>query len=206
MKPMSFRPNKIIGIARNYRAHAAELNNAVPEDEPLFFYKPSSSIIFSGGTVTLPKGVGRVDYEGELGVVISRTTKNVEAAEAVDAVKGFVPAFDITARALQKSKGHFSLAKGFDSFCPIGKVCVDISDASDLQIRTYLNDDCVQDSRTSFMVHSIPQLISYLSNVITLEENDLILTGTPAGVGPIEPGDKLRLEIEGLSTLTCSVV
>jgi len=203
---MNFRPNKIIGIARNYRAHAAELNNTVPEAEPLFFYKPTSSIIFSGGTVILPQHVGRVDYEGELGVVISATAKNIEEEKVNQVIKGLVPAFDITARALQKSKGHFSLAKGFDTFCPIGILAESSSDGSDLRLRTYLNDECVQDSSTSNMVHSVPRLISYLSSVITLEENDLILTGTPAGVGPINPGDNLRLEIDGLSALTCSVM
>ena len=205
---MNFRPNKIIGIARNYRAHAAELNNTVPEAEPLFFYKPTTSVISSGGTIVLPPNVGRVDYEGELGVVISVTTKNVEEEEVSQVVKGLVPAFDITARALQKSTGHFSLAKGFDTFCPIGVLAESgsSSDGSNLRLRTYLNDECVQDSFTSNMVHSIPRLISYLSSVITLEENDLILTGTPAGVGPISSGDNLRLEIDGLSTLTCSVM
>ncbi|MEE2903320.1 MAG: fumarylacetoacetate hydrolase family protein [Myxococcota bacterium] len=203
---MNFRPNKIIGIARNYRAHAAELNNTVPEEEPLFFYKPTSSVIFSGGTVILPPNVGRVDYEGELGVVISATTKNIEEEKANQVVKGLLPAFDITARALQKSKGHFSLAKGFDTFCPIGVLAESSGDGSNVRLRTYLNDERVQDSSTSNMVHSIPRLISYLSSVITLEENDLILTGTPAGVGPISSGDNLRLEIDGLSTLTCSVM
>ena len=202
---MTFRPNKIIGIARNYRAHAAELSNPVPEDEPLFFYKPTSSITTSGGTITIPDGIGRVDYEGELGVVIAEKAKNISEETALEIVKGVIPALDITARALQKSKGHFSLAKGFDTFCPLGQMTLFPLDVSDLTIRTYLNDVCVQDGRTSQMVHSVPKLISYLSSVITLEEGDLILTGTPAGVGPIKSGDKLRLEIDGLATLSCSV-
>ena len=201
-----FRPSKIIGIARNYRAHAQELDNEVPEDEPLFFYKPPTSITQNGAPIYLPPKLGRVDYEGELGVVIAKTAKSVSQAEALNYVKGYVPAFDITARALQKAKGHFSLAKGFDGFCPLGKMRDANLDISDIVIRTYLNGELVQDGRTSQMVHSVPRLIAYLSSVVTLEEGDLILTGTPAGVGPIKSGDELRLEIEGLDAMTCQVL
>ncbi len=118
---------------------------------------------------------------------------------------GFVPAFDITARGLQKSTGHFSLAKGFDSFCPVGRALDHDRDVSDLRVQTFLNDTCVQDGRTGQMVHSVSRLIAYLSSVVTLEAGDLILTGTPAGVGPLSAGDELRLRIEGFEELVCQV-
>lgn len=204
---LGFQPSKIIGIARNYRAHAQELNNSVPEDEPLFFYKPLSSLAYGAERISihLPPNVGRVDYEGELGVVIGKRAQNVSQEEALEYVSSYVPAFDVTARALQKSKGHFSLAKGFDSFCPVGSIVDGKTDASDIRIRTFLNGNCVQDGRTSQMVHSIPSLISYLSSVVTLEQGDLILTGTPAGVGSIAAGDELRLEIDGFQPMNCLV-
>ena len=138
-------------------------------------------------------------------MIVGRRAQNVSREQALEYVSAYVPAFDITARALQKSKGHFSLAKGFDSFCPVGKTMKGGIDSSDIRIRTFLNGNCVQDGRTNQMVHSIPSLISYLSSVVTLEEGDLILTGTPAGVGSLAAGDELRLEIDGFETMNCLI-
>lgn len=195
-------PTKIIAIARNFRAHAAELNNPVPEGEPLFFYKPPSALLDPGGTVVLPKGRGRVDYEGELAVVIAQRARFVDANEVDEFVLGYTCAFDVTARAVQNDKKHFSLAKGFDTFCPVGPWIETDLDAAAAEIETRLNGHVVQRGNTRDLVHSVRDIVVYLSTVLTLEPGDLILTGTPQGVAPLSHGDEIALTIEGIGTLT----
>lgn len=193
-------PTKMIAIARNYRAHAAELGNAVPED-PLFFHKPITTITPPGGEVPIPPGVGRVEHEGELALVIGRTARRVGRERALDHVLGYTCANDVTARELQKKLGHFSQAKGYDGFCPLGPYLAVGIDASDLRITLARNGEVVQDGRTSEMVHDLPALVSYLSHCLTLEVGDVVLTGTPKGVGPLVSGDRIEITIERIGTL-----
>ncbi len=194
-------PTKMVAIARNYRAHAAELGNAVPED-PLFFHKPLTTLTAPGGAVPIPPGVGRVEHEGELALVIGKTARRVSRAAALDHVLGYTCANDVTARELQKRLGHFSQAKGYDGFCPLGPYLAIGLDPSDLRITLVRNGSRVQDGRTSEMVHDVPALISYLSHCLTLEPGDVVLTGTPKGVGPLEAGDTVEITIERIGTLT----
>ncbi len=197
-------PTKVVCVARNYRAHAAELGNEVPA-EPLFFLKPPSSLLAPGGTVRRPPSVGRVEYEGELGVVIGRRMSAVDEADALAHVFGCVPLVDVTARQLQKALGHFTQAKGYDTFCPVGPVVETELDAADVRLVTRKNGAVVQDGRTSLMVHGLAKLLSFISNVMTLEPGDLVATGTPEGVGPLEAGDRLEVAIEGLEPLEIHV-
>jgi 2-keto-4-pentenoate hydratase/2-oxohepta-3-ene-1,7-dioic acid hydratase in catechol pathway len=197
-------PTKIVCVARNYRAHAAELGNEVPA-EPLFFLKPPSSLLAPGGTVRRPPGVGRVEYEGELGVVVGRRMSAVAEADALAHVFGYVPLVDVTARQLQKALGHFTQAKGYDTFCPVGPVVETALDAADVRLVTRKNGAVVQDGRTSMMVHGLAKLLAFISHAMTLEPGDLVATGTPEGVGPLEAGDRLEVAIDGLEPLEIHV-
>jgi 2-keto-4-pentenoate hydratase/2-oxohepta-3-ene-1,7-dioic acid hydratase in catechol pathway len=194
------RPTKIVAIARNYRAHAAELGNAVPED-PLFFHKPLTTLTPPGGVVELPAGVGRVEHEGELALVIGKTARHVPREQALEYVLGYTCANDVTARELQKKLGHFSQAKGYDGFCPVGPYLVVGLDARDLRVSLSRNGSLVQEGRTSEMVHDVPALIAYLSQCLTLNVGDVVLTGTPKGVGPLSAGDEVEISIEGVGVL-----
>lgn len=193
-------PSKIICVGRNYRAHAAELGNDTPA-EPLLFFKPPSSLIGPGAAIRRPDWVGRVDYEGELAAVIGRPGRRIDQSRALEHVLGYTCLNDVTARALQKSDKQWTRAKGFDTFCPIGPRIVCGIDPSDLAIETRLDGDIVQSGRTSQMVFSIPEIIAYVSRVMTLEPGDLIATGTPAGVGPLSVGSRVAVEIEGVGVL-----
>ncbi len=195
---------KVLCIGRNYFAHAKELGNEVPA-EPLVFLKPSTSLLSHGGTVLLPPESERVDFEGELALVIGRRARRVTPEEYGDVVFGVTPALDITARDLQKKDGQWWRAKGFDTFCPCGPVVAGGLDASDLSLRTILDGEVKQDGRTSRMIFSLPALVSWVSQAMTLEPGDLLLTGTPEGVGPLAPGQHLELEIEGLPRLSVRV-
>ena len=197
-------PGKVVAIARHYRAHAAELGNAVPE-APLFFLKPSTAVIGPNQVILRPPGVGRIEHEAELAVVIGKTAKGVSADRAMEHVLGYTALVDVTARELQKSLGHFTQAKGYDTFCPIGPWLQTELDPRDLAITARRNGTVVQAGRTTEMVHSIPALISFVSKVMTLEPFDVIATGTPKGVGPLEPSDTFEVEIEGIGVLRCSV-
>lgn len=194
-------PSKMIAIARNYRAHAAELGNAVPED-PLFFHKPITTLTAPGGEVPIPPGVGRIEHEGEMALIIGKTARRVPRTSALDHVLGYTCANDVTARELQKRLGHFSQAKGYDGFCPLGPYLAIGLDPSDLRITLSRNGTLVQDGRTSEMVHDVAALVSYLSHCLTLEVGDVVLTGTPKGVGPLEAGDTVEITIERIGTLT----
>ena len=195
---------KVLCIGRNYLAHAKELGNEVPA-EPLVFLKPSTSLLAHGGTVVLPPESERVDFEGELAPVIGRRARRVGREAFADVVFGITPALDISARDLQKKDGQWWRAKGFDTFCPCGPVVAKGVDASDLALRTLLDGEVKQDGRTSLMIFDLPALVSWVSQAMTLEPGDLLLTGTPEGVGPLAPGQILELEIEGLPRLSVRV-
>jgi 2-keto-4-pentenoate hydratase/2-oxohepta-3-ene-1,7-dioic acid hydratase in catechol pathway len=195
-------PSKIVAVGRNYRDHAAELGNPVPDEEPLLFLKAPSSLVIGGGEIVLPPESSRVDYEGELALVIGRRIKDWPQERWLDALAGVCCANDVTARDLQKKDGQFARAKSFDTFCPIGPAIVSGIDASDLAIETRVNDAVKQSSRTSNMVFSPAFLVAYVSRMMTLLPGDLILTGTPAGVGPLAPGDRVEVEIEKVGVLS----
>jgi 2-keto-4-pentenoate hydratase/2-oxohepta-3-ene-1,7-dioic acid hydratase in catechol pathway len=199
-------PSKVIAIGKNYAAHAAEMADAntsgAPPENPLVFMKPSTSVIGTGDLVRLPADSDRVDYEGELAVVIGRPAKDVPAARAFSVVLGYTCANDVTARDLQKTDGQWTRAKGYDSFCPLGPWIQTVLDPTDLHLTTSVNGVLKQDGRTSDLIHTIPTLIEYITRVMTLLPGDVILTGTPAGVGPIIHGDTVTVEIEGIGALT----
>jgi 2-keto-4-pentenoate hydratase/2-oxohepta-3-ene-1,7-dioic acid hydratase in catechol pathway len=194
-------PSKIVAVGRNYREHAAELGNLVPDEEPLLFLKAPSSLVVGGGEIVLPPESSRVDYEGELALVIGRRIKSWPQERWLDALAGVCCANDVTARDLQKKDGQFARAKSFDTFCPIGPAIAAGVDASDLAIETRVNGVAKQSSRTSSMVFSPAFLVAYVSRMMTLMPGDLILTGTPAGVGPLAPGDRVEVEIEKVGVL-----
>jgi 2-keto-4-pentenoate hydratase/2-oxohepta-3-ene-1,7-dioic acid hydratase in catechol pathway len=195
-------PSKIIGIGRNYREHAAELGYVAPEGEPLVFLKAPSALGKDGDEIVLPGIAGRVDFEGELALVIGKRVKDWPQERWLDALAGVTCANDVTARDLQKKDGQFARAKSFDSFCPIGPEIVAGLDPSDLAIETRVNGAVRQSSRTSQMIFSPAFLVAYLSRMMTFMPGDLILTGTPAGVGALSPGDLVEVAIEGIGTLT----
>lgn len=199
-------PAKILCVGRNYRAHAGELGNEVPP-EPLLFLKPTSSLLDPDGTIELPPATisNRVDHEAELAVVIGRRTRRASLEDAAASVFGYTIAGDITARDLQKKDGQWTRAKGMDGFCPTGPVVVTGLDPQALTITCRVNDDVRQRGVTSDMFFSIPHVIAYASQVMTLEPGDLLLTGTPAGVGPLSGGDRLDIEISGIGTLHARV-
>jgi 2-keto-4-pentenoate hydratase/2-oxohepta-3-ene-1,7-dioic acid hydratase in catechol pathway len=195
-------PSKVIAVGKNYADHAREMGGEPPA-EPLIFIKPSTAVIGPTEAIAYPEKLSsRVDYEGELAIVIGRLCRDVPAARAVDVIFGYTCANDVTARDLQKRDVQFTRAKGFDTFCPLGPWIITDVDPSDLRIQTLLNGEIKQDSRTSKMIHSIPTLIEYVSQVMTLLPGDVILTGTPEGVGPMEIGDEVSVTIESIGTLS----
>ena len=194
------RPGKVIGIGRNYRAHAEELGHEVPK-EPLLFFKPPSALLPNEGIIRLPPESARVDHEGEIGVVVGRRLRRASEAEARAAVLGVVCVNDVTARDLQKRDVQFTRAKGFDTFCPVGP-CVAIGlDPSTLAVTTRVNGSIRQSAPASDMMFAVPRLLSYISAVMTLEPGDLIATGTPEGVSPLQAGDVVDVEIPGVGRL-----
>ena len=197
--------SKIVGIGRNYAAHAAELGNEVPA-EPLAFLKPNTSVIGPGDPIQLPPQSSEVHYEGELAVVIGRICRDVPRERVGEVVLGYTVANDVTARDLQKQDGQWWRAKGFDTFCPLGPYLVTGIDPGDLRVVTRRDGEVVQDGRTSQMIFDIPALVAYVSAVMTLLPGDVLLTGTPEGVGPIVEGQRIEVEIEGIGTLSNPVV
>ncbi|ACK73162.1 5-carboxymethyl-2-hydroxymuconate Delta-isomerase [Gloeothece citriformis PCC 7424] len=199
-------PSKIIAVGKNYQAHAAEMGTSVPE-EPLLFLKPPTTIIADTQPIYYPLQSQRVDYEGELAVIIGETTKNCSQAQARNKIWGYTIANDVTARDLQKKDGQWTRAKGFDSFCPLGPWIVrELSAGAKLQ--TFLNDSPQprQSALITEMVFSPEVLVSYISQIMTLLPGDVILTGTPQGIGPMAAGDTVRVEIEGIGGLENPVV
>ncbi len=198
-------PSKIVCVGRNYREHAAELGNVAPEEEPLLFLKAPSALVTGGGDIRIPPESQRIDYEGELALVIGKRVKNWQQESWLEALAGVCCANDVTARDLQKKDGQFARSKSFDTFCPVGPEIVAGLDPSDLAIETRVNGAVKQSSRTSRVVFSPAFLVGYVSRMMTLLPGDLILTGTPAGIGPLSPGDVVEVEIEGVGVLRNAV-
>jgi 2-keto-4-pentenoate hydratase/2-oxohepta-3-ene-1,7-dioic acid hydratase in catechol pathway len=195
-------PSKIVAVGRNYRDHAAEFGSAAPEDEPMLFLKAPSALVLGGGDIVLPPESRHVDYEGELALVVGKRVKALPQEAWFSALAGVCCANDVTARDLQKKDKQFARSKSFDTFCPVGPAIVPGLDPSDLAIQTRVNGAVRQSARTSDMVFSPAFLVSYISRMMTLFPGDLILTGTPAGVGPLSPGDVVEVEIERIGVLT----
>lgn len=194
-------PSKILAIGRNYAAHARELGNVVGEI-PLLFSKPPSSVIGPGQTIVLPPESERVDFEGELAIVIGKRCRRVPGEKWREVVLGFTCANDVTARDIQKRDVQFTRGKGFDTFCPIGPWIETELDPSDVRVSTRVNGELRQEGRTSDLAFPVPYLVEFVSASMTLEPGDLILTGTPEGVGPLEEGDLVEVEVEGVGTLS----
>ncbi len=198
-------PSKIVCVGRNYAEHAAELGNAVP-GEPLIFLKPPSALIGPDQAVVYPALSERLDHEGELAVVIGRRCRSVTEAAALHHVFGYTVANDVTARDLQKKDGQWARAKGFDTFAPVGPWIDTDYDPADRLVRCWVNGELRQESTTALMVYSISRVIAHIARFMTLEPGDLILTGTPSGVGPVQPGDVMTVAIDGLGQLSNPVV
>ncbi|MGN6610923.1 MAG: fumarylacetoacetate hydrolase family protein [Angustibacter sp.] len=197
--------SKVIGIGKNYADHAKEMGGEAPA-EPLMFLKPNTSVIGPDDPIVLPRQSQEVHYEGELAVVIRRICKDVPVERVPEVIYGYTCANDVTARDLQRGDGQWSRAKGFDSFCPLGPWIVTGLDAGDLALTTRRDGEVVQDGRTSQMIHDVAKLVAHASEAFTLLPGDVILTGTPAGVGPIVAGQRVEVEIEGIGTLSNPVV
>ena len=193
-------PEKIICVAKNYASHAAELESEVPSN-PILFLKPPSSMIAAGDTILIPPQSNRVDHEAELAVVIGKKGRWIQTSEAMDFIFGYTIANDVTARDLQQRDGQWGRAKGFDTFCPLGPWIETDLDPSDILITCKVNDEMRQMVSTREMVFTIPQLISFVSSIMTLNPGDVILTGTPAGIAPLEDGDLVEVFIEGIGSL-----
>ena len=199
------QPGKIICVGRNYVEHAKELDNPVP-DIPLLFLKPPSAVIAHGDKIVLPPQSRQVDHEGELTVVIGKRGRWIPPERALDLVFGYTIANDVTARDLQRRDVQFTRGKGFDTFCPLGPWIETEFDLTDALVTTRVNGEMRQMGSTREMVFSVAQLIAFVSSVMTLEVGDILLTGTPAGVGPLAAGDVVEVNIEGIGTLSNPVV
>ena len=195
------RPSKIIGIGRNYVAHAKELGNEVPQ-VPILFFKPPTSLIGPGETILLQSACQRVEFEAEIGVVIARRIRNADLDLAERAIDGYVCVNDVTCRDLQKVDGQWGRAKGFDTFCPAGPRIASGLNWKDLELVCRVNGVERQRAKATDMHFSIPELVSFLSGIMTLEPGDLIATGTPAGTAPLHEGDTVEVEIPGVGTLS----
>jgi 2-keto-4-pentenoate hydratase/2-oxohepta-3-ene-1,7-dioic acid hydratase in catechol pathway len=198
-------PTKIIGVGRNYADHAAEMGNVLPK-EPLLFFKPPSALLDPGADIVYPPQSANVHYEGELGIVIGKRCRNVARAHAAEIVLGYTICNDVTARDLQATDGQWTRAKGFDTFAPLGPCIATELDPAALRVRTLLNGVVKQDCPTSKLIFDVGTLIEYISAAFTLEPGDVISTGTPSGVGPMQPGDVVTVAIEGIGELTNRVV
>lgn len=194
-------PGKIVCVGRNYAAHAKELGNEVPA-QPMLFFKPTSAIIASGETIRLPRASTKVDYEAEIALVIGRRARRVAAADALDFLAGVACANDVSARDLQKSDGQWGRAKGFDTFCPLGPTVTSGFSWDTLEVIGRVNGEVRQHGHVRDLIFSIPALVEFITGVMTLEPGDVILTGTPEGVGPLAPGDVVEVEIPGVGVLS----
>jgi len=197
-------PTKIVCVGVNYRAHAEEMGHELPT-EPIIFLKPPTSITSPGAVIHLPEGVGRVDHEAELAVVIGRRTHKVTPEEARHHVLGFTCANDVTARDIQRRDGQWTRAKGFDGFCPLGPWVETDVDPADLLVQCLVNGEVRQEARTSDMIFDPYELVSFISGVMTLVPGDVVLTGTPSGIGPIVAGDTVEIRIESVGSLVNTV-
>jgi 2-keto-4-pentenoate hydratase/2-oxohepta-3-ene-1,7-dioic acid hydratase in catechol pathway len=198
---------KIVCVGLNYHEHAVEARGDLPS-APLLFGKFANTLVGDGDAIVLPEGIGHVDAEAELAVVIGKTIHGISEDEAMDAVAGYTGANDVSARDAQFGDVQWFRGKGYDTFCPVGPTIVELDDATDLRVQQRLNGEVLQDSRTNLLIFSIPTLIAYVSHALTLEPGDLILTGTPSGVGvfrdpkvTLKPGDVVEVEVEGIGVL-----
>jgi len=202
------QPSKIVCVGRNYADHAKELGNPMPK-EPLIFLKPASAVIGDGEAIVLPPQSKKVEHESEIAVVIGARLRQVSEVEALKGVAGITCANDVTARDLQKTDGQWTRAKGFDTFCPVGPRVVplkDIGDLAKLEVQCRVNGQVRQRGRAADMAFPIPKVLSYISHIMTLEPGDLVLTGTPAGIGPLVAGDVVEVEVSGVGVLRNPVV
>ena len=198
------RPSKIVCIGRNYLEHAREMGNELPS-EPLIFLKPSSSLIDGGESIILPPQSEQVEFEGEIGIVIGTRLRHADEDEAIGAIAAIVAVNDVTARDLQRKDSQWTRAKGFDTFCPVGRPKlgpVSAGELAVLEVITRVNGQERQRGKSADMAFAIPYLVSYISQIMTLEPGDLIATGTPAGVGKLAPGDIVEVEIPGVSMVS----
>jgi 2-keto-4-pentenoate hydratase/2-oxohepta-3-ene-1,7-dioic acid hydratase in catechol pathway len=199
-------PSKVVAVGRNYADHAREMGTEPPA-EPVLFLKPSTAVVGHGDPIAYPvKLTQRVDYEGELAVIIGRLCREVPAAQAAEVIFGYTCANDVTARDLQARDGQWTRAKGFDTFCPLGPWIETDADPADLELTTVVNGEVRQQTRTSQLLYDVPALVEYISTVMTLLPGDVLLTGTPAGVGPLEDGDEVSVTIENIGSLRNPVV
>lgn len=194
-------PTKVVCIGKNYADHARELGGEPPEN-PIIFMKPSTSVIGPGSPIKTPPNSERVDFEGELAAVVGQPCKDVPAARGTEALLGYTIANDVTARDHQQADGQWTRAKSYDTFCPLGPWIDTALDPADVALRTELDGEVKQESRTSFQLHNIGDIVAWVSRVMTLLPGDVILTGTPAGIGPMKPGQKVSVSIDGLGSLT----
>jgi len=201
------RPSKIVCVGRNYRDHAAEMGNDVPK-EPLLFLKATSALLAPGVAIRRPAQSQRVDFEGELGIVIGKRCYQIGDEDVRQYIRGYTCVNDVTARDLQKSDGQWSRAKGFDTFCPVGPVVTDEVDAvtDALRVATELNGEKRQSGSTSDLIFPVAELLRYITAAMTLECGDLIATGTPAGIGPMQSGDVVRVTVSGIGSLENPVI
>ncbi|MEX0836961.1 MAG: fumarylacetoacetate hydrolase family protein [Gemmatimonadota bacterium] len=200
------KPSKIVCVGKNYAKHAAEMGGDVPS-EPLIFLKAPSALIEEGDEIVMPAWAGRVDYEGEIAIVIGRRATKLSADEAWDYVGGVLPLNDVTARDLQASDNQWSRAKGFDTFCPVGRVIpIEQVDVDALEVITRVNGEVRQRGAIGDMVFKIPAVLEYVTRFMTLEPGDIVATGTPDGIGPLKPGDQVEVEVTGVGKVSNPVV
>jgi 2-keto-4-pentenoate hydratase/2-oxohepta-3-ene-1,7-dioic acid hydratase in catechol pathway len=199
-------PSKVVAVGKNYAAHAAEMGGGPPPESPVIFLKPSTSVIGPGDPIGYPPSAQRVDYEGELAVVVGRLCRRVSAADAAEYILGYTCANDVTARDQQAADGQWTRAKGYDSFCPLGPWLQTEFDPSDAELRTQVDGETRQHGHTRDLIHPVPDLVAFISAVMTLLPGDVILTGTPEGVGPLSVGDEVSVSVEGIGALTNRVV
>jgi 2-keto-4-pentenoate hydratase/2-oxohepta-3-ene-1,7-dioic acid hydratase in catechol pathway len=200
-------PSKVVAVGKNYADHVREMGGDEPPAEPILFLKPSTAVCGHADPVRYPHGLTeRVDYEGELAVIIGRLCRQVPEDQAGAVIFGYTCANDVTARDLQQRDGQWTRAKGFDTFCPLGPWIETDVDVADLELTTRVNGEVKQQARTSQLLHGIPALVAHASNVMTLLPGDVLLTGTPAGVGPLQDGDQVSVTIESIGTLTNPVL
>jgi len=200
------QPSKVIAVGLNYKDHITEFGRSQVPEEPVIFLKAASSVIGLDDPIRIPKGVGAVDYEAELAVVIKKIARHVSEAQAMDHVLGITALNDVTARAIQKKDGQWARAKSFDSFCPIGPWIADGLPPGNLRVEAYLNQKPAQIGHTSQMIFSVPRIVSFVSSVMTLYPGDVISTGTPQGVGPLKAGDVIEIFVEGVGKLRNPVI
>jgi 2-keto-4-pentenoate hydratase/2-oxohepta-3-ene-1,7-dioic acid hydratase in catechol pathway len=198
-------PSKVVGVGKNYLEHAQEMGGEVP-DEPMIFLKPSTAVIGPADAIPRPAGTGRVDHEAELGVVIGRLARHIRAEDAGKVILGYTCGNDVTARDLQLKDGQWTRAKGFDGFCPLGPWVETELDPGDLAVECRVNGETRQAARTSQLAFGPGELVEFITRVMTLLPGDVILTGTPAGVGPLAAGDTVEVEVEGIGVLRNEVV